>query len=306
MGMRGIVGGLISGRRIAHWIDQACAEGGEAEFGFVTAPSGARKGGHPFATQTPCKLLIFLRVRQRSMRAEPGQRYPVTSPNGPMEPWFTRGGCPEDGGFFEEFILQPEAFLVGFDGSGGFHDSVNPGVHLELAKVESGQRTVPGVVIGKTGVPPDSGIDVLRQLCRPRSPRTRAWPDPDAPVRDARSASPRFRLHRRASRGHYSSPWSARRRLHSAEHIHHIVMGLFQLALSKERQQVFVSAVPVHDDDLLTTVARHLVGGFLQQLQLELPAVRNGTGLVPGFKDLAKVILGKTTAYSCSAACKAA
>ena len=66
------------------------------------------------------------------------------------------------GGFFEEFVLQPEALLVGFDGSGGLHDSVNPRVHLELAKFASGQRTVPGVVIVKTGVPPDSVLDVLR------------------------------------------------------------------------------------------------------------------------------------------------
>jgi len=39
----------------------------------------------------------------------------------------------------------------------------------------------------------------------------------------------------------------------------------------------------------LQTVGRAISsGGFLQQLQLELPAIRNGTGLVPGFKDLAQ------------------
>src|SRR5258708_20465469 len=77
MGMRGIVGGLISVRyRSRTGSIRRALRSGEAEFGFVTGASGARKGGHPFATQTPCKLLIFLRVRQGSMRAERGQRYP--------------------------------------------------------------------------------------------------------------------------------------------------------------------------------------------------------------------------------------
>ncbi len=39
----------------------------------------------------------------------------------------------------------------------------------------------------------------------------------------------------------------------------HIIVSLLQLRLCKIRQQVFVPAMPIHDDDFLTAVARHLV-----------------------------------------------
>src|SRR6202011_431735 len=61
---------------IARWSDQAGAVWSPTDSCFVTAPSRARRRVHPHATSTPRKLLIFLRVRERSMRAEPGQRYP--------------------------------------------------------------------------------------------------------------------------------------------------------------------------------------------------------------------------------------
>ena len=70
-------------------------------------------------------------------------------------------------------------------------------------------------------------------------------------------------------------------------------MRLLQLRLREERQQMFVAAVTIHDDDLLATIARHLVGGFLQELQLHLGAVSDRAGFMHGFKDLPEVIFGK-------------
>src|SRR6266576_2810865 len=52
-------------------------------------------------------------------------------------------------------------------------------------------------------------------------------------------------------------------------------------------------AVAVHDDDFLAAVARHLVGGFLQQFQLELHTVGHRTGLVLRFKNLSEIIFWK-------------
>src|SRR5215469_1155690 len=48
----------------------------------------------------------------------------------------------------------------------------------------------------------------------------------------------------------------------------------------------------VDDYDLLATVARHLVGSFLQQVQLQPSAVGNGPRLVLGFEDLSEVVFG--------------
>lgn len=70
-------------------------------------------------------------------------------------------------------------------------------------------------------------------------------------------------------------------------------MPPFQLGLSKEREQILISTITIHDDDFLTPVPRHLVGAFLQQVQLQLPAAGNRAGFVAGFKDLAKVVFRK-------------
>ena len=49
----------------------------------------------------------------------------------------------------------------------------------------------------------------------------------------------------------------------------------------------------VHDQDLLAAVARHLVGGLLQQGQLKPAAIGHGAGLVLRFRDLSEVVFGK-------------
>src|SRR5882724_6042853 len=77
---------------------------------------------------------------------------------------FLRAGLQGMGRLLEELVLELEAFLVCLDGARGLYDSVNPGLHSELAELSRGQRTIPGIVVGKTRVPPDSGIDVIRQL----------------------------------------------------------------------------------------------------------------------------------------------
>src|SRR2546425_5660837 len=58
-------------------------------------------------------------------------------------------------------------------------------------------------------------------------------------------------------------------------------------------QQVIVTAVAVDDDDFLAAVARHLIGGFLKQFQLEFQTVGDRAGLVLGLKNLTEVVLGK-------------
>ena len=77
------------------------------------------------------------------------------------------------------------------------------------------------------------------------------------------------------------------------ENIDHIVVRLIELRLREEWQQVFVAAVAVDDDYFLAAVARHLVGGFLQQGELHLAAVGDGSGLVAGFGDLSEIIFGE-------------
>ena len=58
-------------------------------------------------------------------------------------------------------------------------------------------------------------------------------------------------------------------------------------------QQAVVAAVPVHDNDLLAAIPRHLVRRLLQQLQLEAATVRDGPRLMLRFEDLTEVVLGK-------------
>jgi hypothetical protein len=59
---------------------------------------------------------------------------------------------------------------------------------------------------------------------------------------------------------------------------------------------VLVPSVPVHNDDLLATVAPHFVGSLLQKIELHARAVRNCTGLMTGFENLSEVVIWK---YDC-------
>ena len=70
-------------------------------------------------------------------------------------------------------------------------------------------------------------------------------------------------------------------------------MRLVELCLREIRQQAVVAAVAVDDQDFLAAVAGHLVGGFLQQGELQVAAVGHGAGLVPRLGDLAEIIFGE-------------
>ena len=70
-------------------------------------------------------------------------------------------------------------------------------------------------------------------------------------------------------------------------------MRLVELRLREERQQAVVAAVAVDDQNFLAAVARHLVGGLLQQGELHGAAVGHGAGLVPGLGDLTEIIFGE-------------
>src|SRR5260370_36612677 len=56
---------------------------------------------------------------------------------------------------------------------------------------------------------------------------------------------------------------------------------------------MFFPAMPIHDETFLASIARHLIGCLLQQFQLQLGTVSDGSGLVFGFKDLTEIVLGK-------------
>src|SRR4029077_5676320 len=67
-------------------------------------------------------------------------------------------------------------------------------------------------------------------------------------------------------------------------------MRLIELSLRKIRKQAVVPAVAVDDQNLLATIAGHLVGGLLQQGHLHTATVSYGTGFVLGFCDLTKIV----------------
>src|SRR5882762_9373660 len=70
-------------------------------------------------------------------------------------------------------------------------------------------------------------------------------------------------------------------------------MRLVQLRLREKWNQVFVAAVAVDNDYFFAPVAGHLISGFLEQMQLQIHAVRYRSGFVLGFEDLAEIIFGK-------------
>ncbi len=64
-------------------------------------------------------------------------------------------------GFFVEFVLEFEAGVVGFDGTKGFDDGTYPRIDVPLAEFFCGDGAVTGIVIWKTGVPPNTGVDIF-------------------------------------------------------------------------------------------------------------------------------------------------
>src|SRR5258708_14166468 len=65
---------------------------------------------------------------------------------------------------FVEFVLEFEALVVGLCGANGFDGGSDPIVHVPLAEITRGDRTITGVMIRKAGVPPDAGVNVFGQV----------------------------------------------------------------------------------------------------------------------------------------------
>src|ERR1700691_1778145 len=126
-------------------------------------------------------------------------------------------------------------------------------------------------------IPPDSGIDVFRKVL---------------PVLvGPRLVSGTVDMHRVRTRNHRrrgfifaSMPighrtllwWAAFVRTALAEKVDNVIVRFLQLRLREVTQHPFIPAMAVDDDDLLASVARHLVSSFLQKRQLQFVAVGDG------------------------------
>ena len=195
---------------------------------------------------------------------------------------------------FVKFVLELEALVVGLCGANGFDDGGDPIVHVPLAELASSDGAVTGIVIGKAAVPPDAGVDVFGQaevlLVAAGFAGGAIEVDEvgvgDHGVRGFVLASVVIDaggfLFRAAGLAAFA-----------VENVDDIVVGLIELSLGEKGKQMLVAAVAVDDEDLLAAVARHFIGGFLEQLQLEFHTVGDGSRFVLGFENLSEIILRK-------------
>src|ERR1043166_1103400 len=72
-----------------------------------------------------------------------------------------------------------------------------------------------------------------------------------------------------------------------------VIVRLVELTLREIGKETFVAAVAVDDKNFFAAVTRHLVGGFLQEIKLNLTAVGDGAWLVLGFENLPEIVFGK-------------
>ena len=79
----------------------------------------------------------------------------------------------------------------------------------------------------------------------------------------------------------------------AVENVDDIIVRTIELRLGEEGKQMLVPSMAVHDDNLLATVARHFIGRFLEQLQLEFHAEGDSPRFMLGFKNLSEVVLRK-------------
>ncbi len=79
-------------------------------------------------------------------------------------------------------------------------------------------------------------------------------------------------------------------RILSPLNIDDVVVWFVELRLREIREKALVATVAVDDKNFFAAVAGHLVGGFLQEIQLNLPAVGDGAGFVFGFENLSEII----------------
>src|SRR3954452_11030953 len=63
-----------------------------------------------------------------------------------------------------ELVLQPQTFLVRLHGADRLHDGIDPRLRFELAELARRDATFSRVVIRESCVPPDAGVQTLRQL----------------------------------------------------------------------------------------------------------------------------------------------
>src|SRR6267378_2184011 len=66
--------------------------------------------------------------------------------------------------FFKELFLESQAFAVGLYSADGGNQVGDRHLGIELTQLLAGHRTIPGVVVWKTRVPPDPGVQAVCQL----------------------------------------------------------------------------------------------------------------------------------------------
>src|SRR5260370_20767593 len=66
--------------------------------------------------------------------------------------------------FFVKFVLELETVIVCVGGANGFDVGGDRMVNVPFTELARGGRTVTGVMVRKAAVPPDAGVDVVRQV----------------------------------------------------------------------------------------------------------------------------------------------
>src|SRR5262245_17601951 len=191
----------------------------------------------------------------------------------------------------EELILQSEAHLIRFHGADHISKLIRPGLHIEFPQLAIASASVARIVLGKSSVPSDARHQSRRQVqalqigagFRARAVQLHQLRADDLAMR-------RLALAGVVIGGLLQSRPSGRTQIR-LKYIYDKVARRRKLRLSKERKQIIIPAVSVGDNDLLAAVAGHLVGGLLQQIELQPWAISNRARLVPGFEDLTKIIL---------------
>ena len=197
-------------------------------------------------------------------------------------------------GLFVEFVLKFEAGVVGFDGAECFDDGANPAVEIPLAEFFHGDGAIAGIVIREAGVPPDASVNVLRKL--------------DAGLVGAGFLFGAIEMNEIRMRDQSVGGFvfagvivnagrflgrTARAAALSDDGVDNVVVRLVELRLGEEWDEAFVAAVAVDDEDFLAAITRHFVGGFLEEHELEVAAVSDGTGFVLRFKNLTEIVFRK-------------